>query len=217
MNSLTLEALTEQLALGEQLLAQRGKMFTPQDLPGRFGRVIGAIDHLLDVLQCPAVLAGGWAVWHHGFFGRMTQDVDIVLPRARIDDFTRAASVSGFQVLTQAEGRWPKLLHKETDIKVDILPEGARPGTPTAPAPTTIPHPDLLGAGSTRLNYIRLPALIELKLAAGRVRDESDVTELMRFHLDQADAIREHLGAVHADYLAAFERLVQRAREQQDA
>src|SRR5581483_4030539 len=101
MSPLTLESLTDQLELAEQLLAQRGKMFAPQDLPGRFGRVVSAIDLLLDVLKCPAVLAGGWAVWHHGFLGGMTQDVDIGLPRDRIDEFLRAASVSGFQILAQ--------------------------------------------------------------------------------------------------------------------
>jgi hypothetical protein len=216
MRAVTLEALTEQLELGEHLLALRGKMFAPQDLPGRYGRVVRAIDHLLEVLNATAVVAGGWAVWRHGFLGRITQDIDIVLASDQIDQFLRAASVSGFEVLAEAAGRWPKLLHKETGIKVDILPEGGRPGSAAKPAPAAIPHPSVLGAFGTSLQYISLPALIELKLGAGRGRDESDVIELMRVHLDEAEAIRGHLAAVHPDYVVAFDRLLQRAREQRD-
>ena len=108
--------------------------------------MIRAIDHLLEVLRCESVLAGDWAVWRHGYFGRMTQDVDLVLPTDRIDEFLQVASVSGFDVLPQPKGRWPTVLHKDTEVTVDILPEGARPGTASNPAPTTIPHPSLIGA-----------------------------------------------------------------------
>src|SRR4029077_8431138 len=108
------------------LLQARGTMFTPQDLPGRYGRVVKAIDHLLEVLKCEAVVAGGWAVWRHGYFGRMTQDIDIALAKDQVDAFLHAAAVSGFEVLPQQAGRWPKLNHKETGVQVAILPEGAR-------------------------------------------------------------------------------------------
>lgn len=216
MAAVSLAFLTEQLELADQLLAGRATMFTPQDLPGRYGRVVHAIDHLLQVTGCEAVLGDGWAVWHHGFSGRVTQDIDIALPAARIDEFLLAASVSGFERLPHKEGRWPKLIHKETGIQVDILPEGARPGTAAKLAPTTIPHPVKMGAAAGRLNYMRLPSLIELKIAAGRLRDESDVGEVMRANPDQVDPIRQHLAAVHPDYVARFDELVQRAQEQRD-
>ncbi|MBY0522621.1 MAG: hypothetical protein K2R98_04460 [Gemmataceae bacterium] len=212
----TLEFLTQQLELADQLLAGRGTMFEPQDLPGRYGRVVRAVDRLLQVTGIEAVLGGGWAVWHHGYVARLTVDVDIALPMDRIEEFLRVASVAGFEVLPLQEGRWPKMIHKETDVKVDILPEGARPGTTSKPAPTTIPHPALMGAQSGTLRYIALPRLIELKIAAGRGRDDGDVIELMRAVPEQADAIRQHLTSVHADYVMKFDELVERAREQQD-
>lgn len=56
--------------------------------------------------------------------------------------------------------------------------------------------------------------MIELKIAAGRARDESDVVELVRANGEQVEALRQHLAGVHRDYLAAFDRLVGRAREQ---
>src|SRR6266480_3195770 len=114
MSPISMEFLTQQLELADQLLAGRETMSAPQDLPGRYGRVIKVVDHLLQVMGCEAVLGGGWAVWHHGFVGRVTQDVDIVLPADRIDEFLRVAAVSGFEVLPQPTGRWPKVMHKDT-------------------------------------------------------------------------------------------------------
>jgi hypothetical protein len=216
MSPATLAFLTEQLALADQLLAGRKTMLEPQDLPGRYGRVVHAVDHLLQVLDCPSVLGGGWAVWRHGFVGRVTQDLDIVLPADRVEEFVRAAAVSGFEVLPQPEGRWPKVRHKETDVRVDIRPEGGRPGTAAHLAPTTIRHPTDLGAEGHRLRYISLPALVELKVAAGRVGDEHDVVELVRANADAVASVRQHLATLHADYVAAFDRLVERAREQED-
>jgi hypothetical protein len=55
-----------------------------------------------------------------------------------------------------------------------------------------------------------------LKLAAGRARDESDVVELIRANPDQVDSIRQSLARVHTDYVAAFDLLVERARDQLD-
>jgi hypothetical protein len=212
----TLEFLTERLELADQLLVGRETMLAPQDLPGRYGRVVRAVDHLLEVMQCPAVLAGGWAVWRHGFVGRVTQDVDIVLPADRIEEFVRLAAVSGFEVLPQPEGRWPKARHKDSDVKVDILPEHARPGTAGKLAPTTIRHPLEMGAQGTSLAYVSLPALVELKLAAGRIGDEHDVVELIRTNPDQVELIRDHLATIHADYVQAFDTLVQRASTQHE-
>jgi len=216
MTAVTLALLKESLELSELLLAGRDTMFEPQDLPGRFGRVVKAVDHLLQVLDCAAVLGGGWAVWRLGFLGRITQDIDIILPADRIDEFMRLAALSGFEVLAQPEGRWPKVRHKDTDIKVDILPEGGRPGTPGRPAPTVIPHPSALGASPGGLRYVSLPALVQLKLAAGRARDEADVVELVRANPDQVDPIRSYLAGIHGDYVGAFDLLVERARQQRD-
>lgn len=188
-------------------------MLEPQDLPGRYGRVVRALDQVLNACECEAVVGGGWAVWRHGYVGRVTQDVDIAIPKASVDDFLRAASVSGFETVSQPEGRWPKLCHRETGIDVDILPEGGRPGTASRPAPTTIPHPKTMGAVRGILKYIAFLSLIELKLAAGRLRDEADVVELIRENRDRVDEVRKHLQAVHPQYAARFEELLARVNE----
>jgi hypothetical protein len=57
---------------------------------------------------------------------------------------------------------------------------------------------------------------MELKLAAGRARDEADIVELVRANPRVVDEVRQHLTTVHAEYVLAFDRLVQRALEQED-
>ena len=216
MPTLTLDHLTEQLELADEMRIGRDHMLDPQDLPGRFGRAIQAVDHLLQTIDCPAVVAGGWAVWRHGYVGRVTEVVDIVLPADRIDEFLNAAVFGGFERLTVQTGNWPKVRHKESDIKVDLLPEGETPGTASRLAPTKIPHPDQLGVAGASLKYITLPGLIELKLAAGRARDESDIVELIRANPDQVAGIREHLASVHPRYVSQFDILAAKAAEQTD-
>ena len=103
------DLLKERLELADELLARRAQIFQPQDLPGRYGRVIKAIDRVLDIIQSEAVLGGGWAVWHHGFVGRITQDIDVALPANMVEEFLRAASADGFDPLPIRPGRWPKL------------------------------------------------------------------------------------------------------------
>lgn len=217
MAALTLEFLAEQLEVADRLRTGRESMFEPQDLPGRYGRVVAAVDRVLAALNCPALLAGGWAVWRHGYLGRVTQDLDVVLPADRLEDFLRTAAVAGFEALTVQPGNRPKMLHRDTGTQVDLLPEGGRPGTFTNPAPTTIPHPQHMGAEVGKLRYLGLPYLIELKLAAGRARDEADIIELVRANPQEVESVRSHLAGVHRDYLAAFDRMVARAEEQRDA
>lgn len=70
-----------------------------------------------------------------------------------------------------------------------------------------------MGATPGKLTYISLPALIELKLAAGRLRDEADVVELIRENPDCVEEIAAHLAAVHPDYGRRFAELVERSEE----
>lgn len=208
MMPITLAKLTEKLELSEQLRAGRSTMIEPQDLPGRFGRIVHDLDRVLTVINGRSVMAGGWAVWRHGYVARVTEDIDIVLAADQIEEFLRVAAVAGFDVLHPPEGRWPKVQHKDTNITVDILPQGARPGVASRPAPTLIRHPVEMGGTEPRVQYVGLPALIELKLAAGRARDINDIVELIRANGDRIAAIRQHLEGIHPQYVEQFNRLV---------
>jgi len=72
----------------------------------------------------------------------------------------------------------------------------------------TIPHPQAMGAVRGILKYISLPSLVELKLAAGRLRDEADVVELARENRDRVDELRRHLHAVHPQYASRFQEIL---------
>ncbi|MCH8923337.1 MAG: hypothetical protein IIA67_09355 [Planctomycetes bacterium] len=196
-------------------------LFPPDEEAGRFlfpdGRPrFHASDLVVRTphINAPAVLGGGWAVWRYGFVGRVTQGMDIVVAADVLDEFLKAAAVAGFDAYESPSGRWPKLLHRDTGIEVDLLPEGQRPGTASRPAPTTIRHPSQLGASGSTLCYVSLQALVELKLAAGRARDDADVVELIRANDDQLEAIRDHLAGIHSDYVEAFDRLVERTADE---
>jgi hypothetical protein len=206
--------LVERLELADALLAGRNAMLEPQDLPGRYGRVVQALDRVLAACDCESVVGGGWAVWRHGYIGRVTQDIDVVLPNAKLAEFLQIASVSGFDMINVPTGNWPKLTHRATGIDVDILPEGSRPGTATRPAPSTIAHPSVMGAERGRLKYMSLAALVELKLAAGRLRDEADVVELLRENPDQIEQLRIHLASVHPQYADRLAELIERSHEE---
>jgi hypothetical protein len=65
-----------------------------------------------------------------------------------------------------------------------------------------------MGAVRGLLRYSSLPSLVELKLAAGRLRDEADVVELVCENRDQIDELRRHLQSVHPQYAARFEELL---------
>lgn len=110
-------------------------------------------------------------------------------------------------------GRWPKLMHKETDVQVDILPEGERPGIPPELAPTAIPSPRQLGAVPGALTYLGINALVELKLAAARFKDKADVVEILRANSSEISSIRKHLAGVHPKYVELFDSLVEESRK----
>ena len=98
-------------------------MSQPSDLPGRFGRTVRDIERLLRATAVPAAVAGGWSVWHHGYVGRVTEDVDIVIPQCGEADLLINAPLFGFDLVPGNPGSWPKLLHQETGIRVDLMPE----------------------------------------------------------------------------------------------
>src|SRR5260370_26690280 len=106
MQQVTPSFLAEQLELADTLLAGRDAMLEPQDLPGRYGRVVKAIDRILQATSIEAVLGGGWAVWRHGYVGRVTQDIDIALPADRIEEFRQLAPGFGSVIPPIKPRRW---------------------------------------------------------------------------------------------------------------
>jgi len=200
--------------IGEELRYINAAESKPEDLPGRYGRTIADLKRLLQAIDALSVVAGGWAVWHHGYAGRVTEDVDIVVSQDSIKDLQRHATTFGFDFLPPPEGRWPKLFHRETGIDVDLLPEGGIPGTASNPAPVAIRSPQNYGASQRSLPYISMAGLVELKLGAGRAKDIADLIEIIKMHPDRIQELKEHVTEIHTSYGPKFVQLVQQAHEE---
>lgn len=61
-----------------------------------------------------------------------------------------------------------------------------------------------------------LPALIELKIAAGRGHEEADVIQLMRVNIHESDTLRKHLVDTHPAYTLKFDHLLERAKAEEE-
>lgn len=186
----------------------------PRDLPGRYGRAIKDLERLLIAADAVAVVAGGWAVWRHGYAGRVTEDVDIVVAEKSLPRLAQLADAFGFDSLAAPEGRWPKLIHRKTQIDVDLLPETGVPGTPSRPAPVPIGHPSRYQGLAGSLAFIPLAGLIELKLGAGRAKDIADLVELIKQHRSECQEITRHLSTIHPTYAMRFQELITEAENE---
>lgn len=186
----------------------------PRDLPDRYGKTIKDLERLLLAAEALSVVAGGWAVWRHGYAGRVTEDVDIVVAQKDINRLQDLASSFGFDFFVAPPGRWPKMLHRTTGIDVDLLPEHGIPGTQSQPAPVAIGNPNRYEADSGSLAFIPLSGLIELKLGAGRAKDIADVVELIKVHPADLESVLLHLATIHPGYVERFSELIRQANEE---
>ena len=200
--------------LASELRLMNVESSLPRDLPGPYGGAIADLERLLTATETLAVVAGGWAVWRHGFAGRVTDDVDVVVPEDKLDELKSVAPMCGFEVLSVPPGRWPKMVHRATSIDVDLLPENGIPGTPSRPARIAIQHPRQYAATLRTLHFIPLINLIELKLGAGRAKDIADIIELIQQHPNQLEAISQHLSDLDPAYLVRFQELREQADEE---
>jgi hypothetical protein len=70
-----------------------------------------------------------------------------------------------------------------------------------------------MGAIRGSLKFSSLGSLVELKLAAGRLRDEADVVELARENRESLAELRRHLQQIHPQYAQRFEELIKQIDE----
>lgn len=161
------------------------------------------ITERLRELGVPYAIAGGMALFHHGH-RRFTEDVDILVTR------------KGLAIIhTELEGRgylppFPRSKHlrdTELGVKIEFLVAGDYPGD-GKPKPVAFPDPaaaEVVGVDDG-ISYLSLPALIELKLASGmtnpdRMKDLSDVLELIKLLALPKDFVQELAPYVHDKYL----------------
>jgi hypothetical protein len=125
-------------------------------------------------------VVGGMALFRHGL-RRFTEDVDILVTK---DDLkTIHERLEGLGYLAP-HPRSKHLRDTELGVRIEFLTTGEYPGD-GKPKPVSFPEPGPVSFEADGIRYIKLPNLIELKLASGmtspaRLKDLADVLELIK-------------------------------------
>ena len=132
-------------------------------------------------LEIPYAVAGGMALFHHGF-RRFTEDVDILVARESLEQIHLA--LDGLGYVPPFKGS-KNLRDADSGVKIEFLVAGEFPGD-GKPKPVAFPEPsDEITKESDGVRYVNLQTLINLKIASGmtnpgRMRDLADVQDLIK-------------------------------------
>src|ERR1043166_153079 len=134
----------------------------------------------LEELPIPYAVAGAMAMFFHGY-QRFTTDVDLLVTPGELKKIHE--SLDGLGYVPPFQGS-KQLRDAETGVLVEFLTTGDYPGDGKA-KPVAFPDPTEAGVAIEGIQFLKLPVLIELKLAsgmtnAGRLKDLADVQELIR-------------------------------------
>ena len=126
-------------------------------------------------------VVGGMALGKHGYV-RMTDDVDILLTQGGLKRFLERCVGRGY--VPTHPGAERTFRDAETRVRIEVLVTGEYPGD-GKPKAVAFPDPHEASIEADGIRVVRLPRLIELKLASGmtapdRLRDLADVQELIR-------------------------------------
>lgn len=138
------------------------------------------ITRRLQELNIPYAVAGGMAMFFHGF-RRFTEDVDILVTHEGLERVHRELEGLGYVPLFSGS---KNLRDADSGVRIEFLVAGDYPGD-GKPKPVAFPDPDQVSSEKDGIRCLTLPALIELKLASGmtapgRLKDLADVQELIR-------------------------------------
>ena len=148
-------------------------------------------------LGVPYAVVGGMALFQHGL-RRFTEDVDILVTKENLKRIHHELDGLGYLPPHQ---RSKHLRDTELGVRIEFLTTGEYPGDGKE-KPVVFPEPGAVSFEADGVSYIKLPNLVELKLASGmtnlgRLKDLADVLELIK---------RLNLPADFADQLNPFVR-----------
>ena len=174
---------------------REGSMFFEEK--GGLHDTLRRVTHRLQELNIPYAVAGGMALFAHGF-RRFTEDVDILVTREGLERLHHELDGRGYVPLFPGS---KNLRDADSGVRVEFLVTGDYPGD-GKPKPVAFPDPAQAGIEREGICWLNLPALVELKLASGmtapgRLKDLADVQELIRLL---------HLAADFAEQLQPFVR-----------
>jgi len=148
-------------------------------------RSLSKITGKLSELGIPYAVAGGMALFRHGF-RRFTEDVDLLVSREGLQRIHAELEGRGYVPVFAGS---KNLRDTETGVRIEFLITGQFPGD-GKPKPVAFPEPD--GIDFDGVTFLSLPRLVELKLASGmtnpqRLKDLADVQQLIQLLTLPAD------------------------------
>lgn len=158
----------------------------------------------------------GMALALHGFV-RPTQDVDLLLSPEGLEKFH--AQLVGRGYVPAFQGARKHFRDTETGVKVEMITAGEYPGYGKA-KPVVFPDPTSKSEIIGEHRVIKLPTLIELKLACGlsaehrQLRDLADVQQLIET-LDLPENLSEQLDASVRDEYRRLWRLAKKSQREE--
>ncbi len=142
-------------------------------------RSLDRITQRLDELGVPYAVAGGMALFFHGY-RRFTEDVDILVNKAGLEVIHKALRGLGYVPPFEAS---KNLRDTQTGVRIEFIVTGDYPGD-GKPKPVAFPDPADAAAVVGGVKCLKLATLVELKLTSGmapwRLKDLADVQEMIR-------------------------------------
>lgn len=134
----------------------------------------------LTELGVPYAVVGGMAMFFHGY-RRFTEDVDILVTPEGLKLIHE--KLEGLGYLRPFAGS-KHLRDQEFGVRVEFLVSGNYPGDGKS-QPFAFPDPEQVSTEIQGISFLKLPTLIEMKLAsgmtgAGRLKDLGDVEQMIR-------------------------------------
>ena len=169
---------------------------------------LAKVTRRLEELRIPYVIAGGMALFFHGY-RRFTEDVDIVVTAEGLRTLHQYLEGLGYAPLFPGSRG---LRDTDCGVRIEFLVTGDFPGD-GKPNPVAFPDPAAVAVEIEGFRFLGLAKLVELKLASGaspgRRKDLGDVQELVRLlKLPAAFA-----GQLHPSVRDAYQELWQEVQE----
>jgi hypothetical protein len=175
-------------------------------------KALQKITKKLDELGIPYAVVGAMALFFHGF-RRFTEDVDLLVTREGLKLIHER--LEGLGYLPAFEGS-KNLRDTDLGVRIEFLVSGEYPGD-GRPKPVIFPAPEAVAVECDGVLCVRLPSLIELKLASGatpgRRKDLGDVQEVIRVLGLGADFAEQLDASVRPLYLELWNELQMPPRE----
>src|SRR5438067_9463378 len=125
-------------------------------------KTLSKITRRLAELGIPYAVVGGMAMFFHGY-RRFTEDVDILVTKEGLKEIHEKLEGLGY---TPPFAGSKQLRDADSGVRIEFLVSGEFPGD-GKPKPVAFPSPKEVSTIVSGVSFLKLPTLVELKLASG--------------------------------------------------